>query len=131
MPIRVSLRVSQAFDVGKLGVDRIGAYAMVGQAPTYYLTSGGTPLAGTGISNKGFSREGFVGQFYFGQHFDLQVVTQHGSDDAWFGQGYGDPIDDARCPATTCPATTLAGRGRRHRLGTAFRLRRTTSTVRS
>ena len=29
---------SQAFDTGKLGVDRIGGYAMVGQAPTYYLT---------------------------------------------------------------------------------------------
>src|SRR5271170_2927723 len=37
---------SQAFDTGKLGVDRIGAYAMVGQASTYYLTQGGTPLAG-------------------------------------------------------------------------------------
>src|SRR6202051_2009405 len=29
---------SQAFDVGKLGVDRIGGYAMIGEAPTYYLT---------------------------------------------------------------------------------------------
>src|ERR1017187_7098691 len=37
---------SQAFDTGKLGVDRIGAYAMIGQAPTYYLTQAGTPLAG-------------------------------------------------------------------------------------
>ncbi len=83
---------SQAFDAGKLGVDRIGAYAMVGEAPTYYLTQGGTPLAGSGISNQTFSREGVVGQFYFGQHFDVQVVTQHGSDNAWFGQGYGDLI---------------------------------------
>jgi hypothetical protein len=84
--------VSQAFDVGKLGVDRIGGYAMVGQAPTYYLTSGGTPMPGAGLSNKGFHREGFVGQFYFGEHFDVQVVTQHGWDNAWFGQGYGDLI---------------------------------------
>src|SRR5450631_2751785 len=51
---------SQAFDTGKLGVDRIGAYAMIGQAPTYYLTQAGTPLAGSGISNKSFHREGFV-----------------------------------------------------------------------
>src|SRR5580700_6880374 len=65
---------SQAFDTGKLGVDRIGAYAMIGEAPTYYLTQAGTPLAGSGITNKGFNREGFVGQFYFGQHVDLQVV---------------------------------------------------------
>src|SRR5258708_4312061 len=35
---------SQAFDVGKLGVDRIGAYAMIGQAPTRWLTSGASPL---------------------------------------------------------------------------------------
>lgn len=97
---------SQAFDVGKLGVDRIGAYAMVGQAPTYFLTSGGTPQPGTGLSNKNFSREGFVGQFYFGEHFDLQVVTQHGSDNAWFGQGFGDLIGGTVTSNNT-PGTTL------------------------
>src|SRR5260370_17998251 len=70
---------SQAFDTGKLGVDRIGAYAMIGQAPTYYLTQQGTALAGSGITNKGFNREGFVGQFYFRHHFDVQVVTHHGA----------------------------------------------------
>jgi hypothetical protein len=104
--------VSQAFDTGKLGVDRIGAYAMIGEAPTFYLTQGGTPLAGTGLSNKSFQREGFVGQFYFGQHFDLQVVTQHGSDDAWFGQGYGDLIGGTvtgnNLPGTTLPAGSQA-----------------------
>ena len=89
---------SQAFDAGKLGVDRIGGYAMIGEAPTYYLTQGGTPLGGSGLSNQSFSREGFFGQFYFGQHFDLQVVTQHGQDNAWFGQGYGDPIDTPGAP---------------------------------
>jgi hypothetical protein len=98
--------VSQAFDTGKLGVDRIGAYAMIGQAPTYYLTSGGAPIAGSGIGNKSFHREGFVGQFYFGEHVDLQVVTQHGWDNAWFGQGYGDPIDTAGAP-NNLPGTTL------------------------
>jgi len=86
--------VSQAFDAGKMGVDRIGAYAMVGQAPTGWLTNGGAILgSGAGMANKGFHREGFVGQFYFGQHVDLQVVTQHGWDSAWFGQGYGDLVD--------------------------------------
>lgn len=97
---------SQAFDAGKLGVDRIGAYAMIGQAPTYYLTSGGTPQPGTGMANKSFSREGFVGQFYFGQHFDLQVVTQHGEDNAWFGQGYGDLIGGT-VTGNNVPGTTL------------------------
>jgi hypothetical protein len=100
--------LSQAFDVGKLGVDRIGGYAMIGEAPTYFLTSGGTPLSGTGTANKSFSREGFVGQFYFGQHFDVQVVTQHGQDDAWFGQSYGDLIGGAAAnnnlPGSALPA---------------------------
>jgi hypothetical protein len=85
---------SQAFDTGKAGVQRIGAYAFVGLAPTTWATTGGgaTVIPGSGIGNKSFSREGFVGQFYFGQHVDLQVVTQHGEDNAWFGQGYGDLI---------------------------------------
>jgi len=103
---------SQAFDVGKLGVDRIGAYAMIGEAPTFYRTSATLPIAGSGISNKSFHREGFVGQFYFGQHFDLQVVTQHGWDNAWFGQGYGDFIGGTalnnNLPGTTLPAGSQA-----------------------
>jgi len=100
---------SQAFDTGKLGVQRVGFYAMVGEAPTTWLTNGGTPIGGSGTGNKTFSREGFVGQFYFGQHFDVQVVTQHGSDSAWFGQGYGDLIDGVatlnNTPGTVLPAT--------------------------
>jgi hypothetical protein len=107
---------SQAFDAGKAGVQRVGFYAMIGQAPTHYLTQTTTgtttPLGGSGISNKGFSREGFVGQFYFGQHFDLQVVTQHGSDNAWFGQGYGDLIGGTvsgnNLPGTTLPTGAQA-----------------------
>src|SRR6201988_5456043 len=80
---------------------------MVGQAPTYYLTSGGTPIGGSGIANKSFHREGFVGQFYFGEHFDVQVVTQHGWDNAWFGQGYGDLIGGTVTNNNT-PGTALA-----------------------
>jgi hypothetical protein len=97
---------SQAFDTGKLGVDRVGAYAMLGLAPTTWLTSGGVPVPGSGTGNKGFHREGFVGQFYFGQHADVTVVTQHGWDSAWFGQGYGDLIDN---PSATC--NSAAGTG--------------------
>jgi len=99
---------SQAFDAGKLGVQRVGFYAMVGEAPTTWLTNFGAPIGGSGTGNKGFSREGFVGQFYFGQHVDVQVVTQHGSDSAWFGQGYGDLIDGVatqnNTPGTQLPA---------------------------
>ena len=84
---------SQAFDTGRLGVDRVGVYAMVGEAPTTWLTQNGAPVPGSGTGNKTFSRVGFVGQFYFGDHADVTVVTQHGEDSAWFGQGYGDLID--------------------------------------
>jgi hypothetical protein len=97
---------SQAFDTGKLGVQRIGMYAMVGEAATYYRTSGGIPIPGSGIGNKGFERVGFVGQFYFGPHFDLQVVTQHGSDNVWFGQGYGNAIGTDGNGGVTCVTTT-------------------------
>jgi hypothetical protein len=106
---------SQAFDAGKLGVERIGAYAMVGEAPTTWRTqtgpSGATILPGSGIGNKGFSREGFVGLFYFGQHADVTVVTQHGSDNAWFGQGYGDFIDGI-APNNNTAGTVLPANAR-------------------
>ncbi len=114
---------SQAFDTGKLGVQRVGFYAMVGEAATYFRTSGGVPIPGSGIGNKGFSRVGFVGQFYLGQHFDLQVVTQHGSDNAWFGQGYGNAVNTdgdggvmcttpTGCPPNNVPGTTLPATAR-------------------
>jgi hypothetical protein len=90
---------SQAFSTGKLGVQRIGGYALVGQAPTTYLTSGGVPIPGSGLSNKTFSRVGFEGLFYLGSHLDFQVFTQHGSDSAWFGQCYGDIITGTCDPA--------------------------------
>jgi hypothetical protein len=103
---------SQAFDAGKAGVQRIGAYAFVGQAPTTWLTqtgpNGSTVLPGA-VGNKSFSREGFVGLFYFGQHVDLQVVTQHGQDSVWFGQGYGDLIDGVATGNNTTGTTLAAG----------------------
>lgn len=79
---------SQAFDAGKLGVERVGMYAMVGSAPITYLTSGGVPIPAAGSNNKDFYRVGFVGQIYLG-NLDFQVVTQHGYDNVYFGQGYG------------------------------------------
>src|SRR5256714_8799475 len=91
---------SQAFSAGKLGVQRIGGYAMYGVAPTTYLTDGGVPIPGSGLGNKTFSRVGFEGLFYLGQHLDFQVFTQHGSDSAWFGACYGDIITGTCDPAS-------------------------------
>jgi hypothetical protein len=85
---------------------------MLGEAPTTWLIGPNGVIAGSGTGNKGYSREGFVGQFYFGQRFDVQVVTQHGSDSAWFGQGYGDLIDGVvtlnNTPGTVLPAGSRA-----------------------
>jgi hypothetical protein len=89
---------SQAFGAGKLGVQRVGGYAMVGQAPTTYLTSGGIPIPGSGLGNKTYSRYGFEGLFYLGK-LDFQVFTQHGSDSAWFGSCFGDIITGTCDPA--------------------------------
>ncbi|HYA24915.1 MAG TPA: hypothetical protein VEF05_12185 [Terriglobales bacterium] len=79
---------SQAFDAGKLGVQRLGMYAMVGAAPITFLTSGGVPVVGAGSNNKDFYRVGFVGEIYLG-NLDFLVLTQHGYDNVWFGQGFG------------------------------------------
>src|SRR6184192_2402068 len=102
---------SHAFDVGKLGTDRVGFYAMIGEAPTSFLTDSSSgspvPIPSSGVGNRGFSREGFIGLFYFGK-LDFQVVTQHGSDSKWFGAGYGDLIDGIatgnNTPGTVLPA---------------------------
>jgi hypothetical protein len=102
---------SHAFDVGKWGTDRVGFYAMIGEAPTYYLTNGGTTdpgsvIPGSGRANRAFNREGFVGLFYFGK-LDFQVVTQHGWDSAWFGAGYGDFPGGNASAGNNLPGTTL------------------------
>jgi hypothetical protein len=116
---------SHAFDTGKLGLQRFGAYAMVGEAATVYATSttatGGiattnppapvfvtSPIGGSGIGNKPFQREGFVGIFYLSK-VSVQVVTQHGWDSAWFGAGYGQGSSGFNnSSGTTLPAGSRA-----------------------
>jgi hypothetical protein len=100
---------SQAFNGGKLGVQRVGGYAMVGQAPTAYYTAGGAPVPGTGVGNKDYYRVGFEGLFYLGSKLDFQVFTQHGSDSAWFGQGYGDILNGATFDVRGLPTGLTPG----------------------
>jgi hypothetical protein len=103
-----------------LGVQRIGAYYFGGEAATYFRTSAGVPIPGSGIGNKGFYRVGFTGQLYLGPHFDVNVVTQHGSDNVWFGQGFGNAVNsdgdggvlcsgppNTGCLANNTPGTVL------------------------
>ena len=96
---------SQAFEVGSLGLQRIGGFAFVGQASTYFqnnittTTSGGTDIngnpitntstsgiPGTGVGNRGFRRYGLLGQFYI-KKYDLTAIYFRGSDDAFLATG--------------------------------------------
>jgi hypothetical protein len=87
---------SQAFQVGSLGLQRIGAFDYVGQAPTYFqFTNGnnsGVPgnaafgLPGTGIGNRSFYRAGLIGMFYI-KKYDLTAMYFHSSDDKYLATG--------------------------------------------
>ena len=83
----VFLTASQAFQVGSLGLQRIGAFDYIGEWPTYYQYSqGGVGVAGTGEGNKGYYRAGLIGQFYI-KHYDLTAMYFHSSDSAYLGTG--------------------------------------------
>ena len=76
---------SRAFEVGSLGVQRVGGYAYVGQAPTYFeFNSGGAGIGGTGIGNKGYYRAGLIGMWYI-KKFDITTLFMHGWDSAFLG----------------------------------------------
>jgi hypothetical protein len=94
---------SQAFDTGKLGVDRIGGYFFAGEAPTTELDSGGEAVAFRG--NKSFHREGVFGLFYL-KKLDFSVLYQHGWDSAYFGTAT--PADGTPLP-TGAQAPTWNG----------------------
>jgi hypothetical protein len=74
--------LSHAFDAGGLGVERLGAYAYIGQRPTFFQTDSGVPIPGTGTGNKSFYRIGLSGDFFFGD-FELLPLFMHASDDKY------------------------------------------------
>ena len=81
------LTASRAFEVGSLGLQRVGAFAYFGQAPTYFqFNENGAPVPGTGIGNKGFSRIGLIGMWYV-KKLDFTTMYFHGSDSAYLGTG--------------------------------------------
>ncbi|HTP44125.1 MAG TPA: hypothetical protein VLW83_06630 [Candidatus Acidoferrales bacterium] len=89
------LTFDQAFEVGSLGVQRIGAYAYIGERPTNYQTSGGAQLYG--IENKPFYRVGFTGDLYFGK-LNIQPFYMHGHDNEFLGLGV-----PSSTPSTSLP----------------------------
>ncbi|MBZ5539904.1 MAG: hypothetical protein LAN61_05220 [Acidobacteriia bacterium] len=80
------LTFSQAFDAGSLGLQRVGVYSYIGQAPTIFPTSGGAPIAGAGVGNEMFYRTGFFGLWYI-KKLDFTTFFMHGSESAYLGTG--------------------------------------------
>ncbi len=84
------LTFSQAFQVGKLGLQRLGGYAYIGQRPTINLTSGlapdGTPnvIPGAGFGNKSFYRVGFSGDLNIGK-LEILPFFLHGYENVYLG----------------------------------------------
>jgi hypothetical protein len=74
---------SRAFQLGSLGLQRVGGFAYLGEAPTYFQYTSGGPAAGvpgTGIGNKGFQRYGLIGMWYI-KKFDITTMYFHSRDD--------------------------------------------------
>ncbi len=77
-----NFNVSQAFDGGKMGVERLGLYAYVGERPTSYQTSGGEEIPGTGSNRKMFYRAGVSGDFFL-HKLEFLPLYLHGNDNAY------------------------------------------------
>ena len=78
---------SQAFEIGSLGLQRVGGFAYLGQTPTIFqfTTGGGTSgVPGTGVGNKSFYRAGFIGMWYV-KKLDVTSMFFHGWDSAFLG----------------------------------------------
>jgi hypothetical protein len=79
------LAASRAFEVGSLGLQRVGGFAYIGQAPTFFqYTQGGAGVPGTGIGNKGYYRAGLIGMWYV-KKLDVTTMYFHGWDSAFLG----------------------------------------------
>jgi hypothetical protein len=78
--------VSQAFELGGPGLQRVGAFAYFGQRPTNFNTAGGAPITGSGIDNKSFYRAGLNALLY-ANRFDFSLLYVHGWENAFLGTG--------------------------------------------
>ncbi len=78
------LTFSQAFDAGRLGVERLGVYAYVGERPTIQPTLNGVAIGGVATGNKPFYRAGAAGDFYL-ENLEFLPFFIHGYDNAYLG----------------------------------------------
>jgi len=74
---------SQGFPT-TLGLERIGAYAYIGERATVFPTSGGAPISGDGQNPKPFYRVGGNGDFFLGR-LELLPFFLHGYDNVYLG----------------------------------------------
>src|SRR6266404_9118090 len=77
------LTFSQAFEAGSLGLQRVGAFAYIGRAPTYLATSS---LLTDGFGQKSFYRAGFFGLWYL-KKLDFMTMYTRGGDNVFLGTG--------------------------------------------
>jgi hypothetical protein len=85
----VNLAFSQAFNApgfseSGFGLERIGAFAYIGQRPTNFQTEDGNPLVG--IDNKPFYRVGFAGDLTY-KNLELLPLFMYGHDNPYLGAG--------------------------------------------
>lgn len=94
------LTFSKGFEAGRLGLQRYGAYAYIGQRPTYSLTNAGNAISGTGLGSKPFYRVGVSGDLNAGK-FEFLPFFMHGWDNVYLGTSTAanQPLPDgARAP---------------------------------
>lgn len=91
-----AVALSQAFEAGALGLERIGVFGYQGNRSTTFETVDGEPVPGSGTANKSFYRAGVTGDFYLG-NLELLPLWMHASDDAVLGAG-GAAVAGARNP---------------------------------
>lgn len=80
----VNLAFSQAFDAKSLGFERIGAFAYIGQRPTFYQTADGGDEQLVGLGNKSFYRVGVAGDLYI-HNLEFLPLFMYGHDNAYLG----------------------------------------------
>jgi hypothetical protein len=74
---------SHAFELKGLGLQRVGAFAYFGHAPTFSrFTSNGADIPGSGIGNEPYYRAGMIGMWYV-KKFDFTTMYFYGHDSAF------------------------------------------------
>jgi hypothetical protein len=94
------LTFSQAFEAGSLGLQRVGAFAYIGRAPTYASLTASATATADGLGQKSFYRAGFYGLWYI-KKLDFMTMFTHAGESAFLGTStpaYADLPVGARGP---------------------------------